>query len=101
MSSISNIGNVYAQNSVTTMEYEARLENDELPIIKGLAVDDDDLLRAEVIQSLMCYDALDYDEFGKQEGPVQFTRRAPEQRVALWKKLGIDPARIRDDGSPS
>ena len=68
VSSISNIGNVYAQNSVTTMEYEARLENDELPIIKWLAVDDDDLLRAEVIQALMCYDALDFDAFGKQQG---------------------------------
>ena len=32
-----------------------------------------------------------YAEFGKQEGFVRFTRRAPEQRVALWKKLGIDP----------
>lgn len=32
-----------------------------------------------------------YAEFGKQEGPVQFTRRAPEKRVALWKRAGIDP----------
>ncbi len=32
-----------------------------------------------------------YAEFGKQEGPLQFTRRAPEQRVALWQRLGIDP----------
>ena len=35
-----------------------------------------------------------YAEFGKQEGPIQFTRRAPEKRVALWKKLGIDPRGI-------
>jgi len=32
-----------------------------------------------------------YGEFGKQEGPIQFTRRAPEKRVALWKNTGIDP----------
>lgn len=32
-----------------------------------------------------------YAEFGKQEGPIQFTRRAPAKRVALWKKLGLDP----------
>jgi carbon-monoxide dehydrogenase catalytic subunit len=32
-----------------------------------------------------------YAEFGKQEGPIQFTRRAPASRVALWQKLGIDP----------
>jgi carbon-monoxide dehydrogenase catalytic subunit len=33
-------------------------------------------------------------EFGKQEGPIVFTRRAPAQRLALWKKLGIDPRGI-------
>jgi carbon-monoxide dehydrogenase catalytic subunit len=32
-----------------------------------------------------------YGEFGKQEGPIQFTRRAPEKRLALWQGLGIDP----------
>jgi anaerobic carbon-monoxide dehydrogenase catalytic subunit len=32
-----------------------------------------------------------YAEFGKQEGPVQFTRRAPAKRVELWKKFGLDP----------
>jgi len=35
-----------------------------------------------------------YAEFGKQEGPIQFTRRAPEKRIALWKKFGIDPRGI-------
>lgn len=32
-----------------------------------------------------------YAEFGQQEGFLQFTRRAPEKRVALWQQLGIDP----------
>jgi carbon-monoxide dehydrogenase catalytic subunit len=32
-----------------------------------------------------------YGEFGKQEGPILFTRRAPEKRVALWQSLGLDP----------
>jgi carbon-monoxide dehydrogenase catalytic subunit len=35
-----------------------------------------------------------YAEFGKQEGPIRFTRRAPAKRVALWQKLGIDPRGI-------
>lgn len=35
-----------------------------------------------------------YAEFGKQEGPIQFTRRAPEKRVKLWQKLGVDPRGI-------
>ncbi len=33
-------------------------------------------------------------EFGKQDGPIQFTRRVPAKRLALWKKLGIEPRGI-------
>lgn len=35
-----------------------------------------------------------YAEFGKQEGFVQFSRRAPAKRVERWKKAGIDPRGI-------
>jgi oxygen-independent coproporphyrinogen-3 oxidase len=66
VSAIGSIGNVFAQSAVTTMEYEALIENGQLPIRKGIAVDDDDLLRAEVIQSLMCYDQLSFADFGQQ-----------------------------------
>jgi oxygen-independent coproporphyrinogen-3 oxidase len=68
VSAIGGIGNVFAQNAVTTMEYEALIENGQLPIRKGIAVDDDDLLRADVIQALMCYDELSFDQFGKDHG---------------------------------
>jgi oxygen-independent coproporphyrinogen-3 oxidase len=63
VSSISSIGNVFSQNSVTTLEYESCLEDNRLPVRKGVTVDDDDLLRADVIQSLMCYDELVFDDF--------------------------------------
>lgn len=33
-------------------------------------------------------------EFGKQDGPIQFTRRVPAKRLALWQSLGIDPRGI-------
>ena len=35
-----------------------------------------------------------YGEFGKQEGPIQFTKRAPESRQELWKGIGIYPRGI-------
>ena len=68
VSGIGGIGNMFAQNAVTTMEYEAIIERGELPIKKGLLVDDDDLVRAAVIQDLMCYDSLDFDAFGDRHG---------------------------------
>ena len=63
VSSISSIGNVFSQNSVTTLEYESLIESGKLPVRKGVAVDADDRLRADVIQSLMCYDELLFDDF--------------------------------------
>ena len=68
VSGISSIGNMFAQNAITTMEYEAIIESGELPIKKGILVDDDDLKRAAVIQALMCYDSLSFDDFGEEHG---------------------------------
>jgi len=34
------------------------------------------------------------EEFGKQEGELVFTRRAPKKRQEIWKKLGITPRGI-------
>ena len=66
VSAIGSIGNVFAQSAVSTIEYEALIENGQLPIRKGIAVDDDDLLRADVIQALMCYDELSFEKFGAE-----------------------------------
>ena len=68
VSGIGGIGNMFAQNSVSTIEYEDMIERGALPIKKGLIVDDDDLIRAAVIEDLMCYDSLDFDRFGAEHG---------------------------------
>jgi len=89
VSAIGSIGNVFAQSAVTTMEYEALIENGQLPIRKGIAVDNDDLLRAEVIQSLMCYDQLSFADFSKQH-EVDFA----EYFAAELKRMQV----LADDG---
>ena len=68
VSGIGGIGNMFAQNSITTAEYEEIIESGRLPIKKGLVIDDDDLKRAAVIQALMCYDSLSFDDFGAEHG---------------------------------
>ncbi len=72
VSSISHIGRMYAQNAVSTIEYEAIIEAGQLPIVRGMAVDDDDALRAAAIQSLMCYDTVSFGDFEAAHG-VEFT----------------------------
>ncbi len=64
VSAIGHIGNTYAQNTTTTMEYEAMLDAGNLAIKHGIEVDADDQLRAKVIQDLMCHDQLVFADFG-------------------------------------
>ena len=96
VSSIANVGNSYSQNSITTMEYELIIESGRLPITKGLAIDDDDVLRADVIQALMCYDQLDFDEFGRRHD-ISFRDYFADELMRL-KTLAADRL-IEIDGS--
>lgn len=68
VSAIGRIGNAYAQNSTSTSEYENLLSCGMLPIRRGIEVDRDDLLRADVIQNLMCHDGLNFDDFESAHG---------------------------------
>lgn len=67
-SSISSIGELYAQNAVTTADYEASLKSGSLPVVRGIVVDADDQRRADVIQTLMCFDRLPFDDFERRHG---------------------------------
>ncbi|MGI9221735.1 MAG: oxygen-independent coproporphyrinogen III oxidase [Woeseiaceae bacterium] len=66
VSAISHVGNCYSQNAISTIEYESMLTKNELPISRGIAIDHDDMLRADVIQALMCYDEVSFAEFGRR-----------------------------------
>jgi oxygen-independent coproporphyrinogen III oxidase len=72
VSAIGNIGNMYAQNTTSTGEYESLLANGHLPIKRGIKVDADDSLRAAVIAQLMCYDELTFNEFSSVHG-IEFS----------------------------
>lgn len=63
-SAIGSIGGAFSQNATSTSEYEALIGSDQLAIKKGIVVDDDDRLRAQIIQELMCHDHFDFRRFG-------------------------------------
>ncbi|MBI4042337.1 MAG: oxygen-independent coproporphyrinogen III oxidase [Deltaproteobacteria bacterium] len=54
----------YAQNSVDRKSYESALLQGILPIYRGIALNDDDKLRRDVIQSLMCFGKVDLGRVG-------------------------------------
>jgi oxygen-independent coproporphyrinogen-3 oxidase len=58
VSAIGKLGPIYAQNVKTLEEYYGRLENDEIPVMRGIELSPDDLVRRAVIQALACHFAV-------------------------------------------
>ncbi len=68
VTSIGKVGNSYSQNAKTVEEYHTALIQGRLPVIRGIVLDDDDILRRAVMTSLICHFELTFDDFGMPDG---------------------------------
>ncbi|MDH5858053.1 oxygen-independent coproporphyrinogen III oxidase [Lampropedia aestuarii] len=66
VSSISKIGATYSQNAKDLESYRAALDQGQLPVVRGLALSRDDLIRREAIMALMCQGVLEVPAFAQQ-----------------------------------
>jgi oxygen-independent coproporphyrinogen III oxidase len=61
VSAIGRVGPIYSQNAKTLDEYYDHLNQGHLPVVRGLALTRDDLLRRAVIMALMCQGQLQFE----------------------------------------
>ena len=61
VSSIGRMGATYSQNAKTLPEYYDAIQQGQFPIVRGLALTRDDLLRRAVIMALMCQGRLEFE----------------------------------------
>jgi len=61
VSAIGRIGATYSQNAKTLPEYYDALRQGQLPIVRGTALNRDDLLRRAVIMALMCQGRVEFE----------------------------------------
>ncbi len=61
VSAIGRIGPHYSQNAKTLDEYYDSLKRGELPIVRGLTLSRDDLVRRAVIMAIMCQGRVDFE----------------------------------------
>ncbi len=54
VSAISHIGDSFSQNPRDLPSWQIALDEGRLPVFRGMRLEEDDVLRAELIQSLMC-----------------------------------------------
>ncbi len=72
VSAISHIGPSFSQNPRDLHGWEQAIDRGHLPVWRGMRLDEDDLIRADVIQQLMCHGALDYRAI-EQRHVIDFT----------------------------
>ncbi|MFM8465177.1 MAG: coproporphyrinogen III oxidase, partial [Burkholderiaceae bacterium] len=71
VSAISSVGMCYSQNAKTLDDYYDRLDQRELPIVRGYQLTMDDVLRRFIIQRLMCNFELSVRSL-EQAYPIKF-----------------------------
>jgi oxygen-independent coproporphyrinogen-3 oxidase len=99
ISAIGKIGPSYAQNVKTLDEYYARLDADTLPVLRGVDLNDDDLIRRDTIQKLMCDFELDFAALS-QAHDIPFAGMFAPEFAALAPMVEdglveLSPARLR------
>jgi oxygen-independent coproporphyrinogen-3 oxidase len=82
ISAIGKVGATYVQNVKTLDAYYEKLHAGELPVLRGVALDADDLLRRSIIGRLMCDFALDFAEIERTHG-ILFRREFATELAAL------------------
>jgi oxygen-independent coproporphyrinogen-3 oxidase len=61
VSAVGRVGASYSQNAKTLDEYYDYLDQGRLPVVRGLALSRDDLVRRSIIMALMCQGQLEFE----------------------------------------
>ena len=62
ITSIGKVADSYSQNIKTIKEYTDVVNSDHLPVFRGITLSEDDILRREVINQLICHFELNFKE---------------------------------------
>jgi oxygen-independent coproporphyrinogen-3 oxidase len=61
VSSIGRVGATYSQNAKTLEEYYDLLDQGRFPVVRGLALSRDDIVRRSIIMAIMCQGAVQFE----------------------------------------
>ena len=95
VSAIGRVGTTYSQNAKTIEEYCDHLDQKRLPVVRGLALTRDDLLRRAVIMALMCQGRVNFDAMGDAHR-VDFRRCFAAEFAALGPLAAQGLVRLSD-----
>jgi len=83
ISAIGKVGATYSQNAKDLLQYQDLIDHGHLPIVRGVALSRDDVLRRAVINALMC------------QGSVQFESVEAAHLIDFRATFASELARLR------
>lgn len=90
VSAIGRVGATYSQNAKTLQEYGDALALGEFPVVRGLALTRDDLVRRAIIMALMCQGRVEFESIElsyllrmREAFAAEFERLVPLQEMGL------------------
>ena len=97
VSSIGRVGATFSQNAKTMEEYCDLLDQGHLPVVRGLALTRDDLIRRAVIMALMCQGQLQFESINLA-WLVDFKKYFAAEMAQLEDMQGQGLVHLNDSG---
>jgi oxygen-independent coproporphyrinogen-3 oxidase len=97
VSAIGRVGATYSQNAKTIEEYYDYLNQGRFPVVRGLALSRDDLIRRAVIMAIMCQGALQYESI-ELAYVIDFKTYFANELALLKEQQAIGMVELEDGG---
>ncbi|MBK6648689.1 MAG: oxygen-independent coproporphyrinogen III oxidase [Betaproteobacteria bacterium] len=97
VSSIGRVGATYSQNAKTLEDYYDLLDQGRLPVVRGLALSRDDLVRRAVIMAIMCQGEIDFESINLAF-LIDFKTYFKAEIESLSEFIGMGLLDINDNG---
>jgi oxygen-independent coproporphyrinogen-3 oxidase len=96
VSSIGFIGNSYYQNTKDLTSYYSALDQGELPVLRGIELSQDDLLRRDIIQRIMCQFNLEFNAI-EAKYQIDFARYFAREVAELTTLANLGLTTVSED----
>ena len=97
VSAIGRVGATYSQNAKTIEEYYDHLNHGRFPVVRGLALSRDDIVRRAVIMAIMCQGTLEYEAI-ELAYMLDFKSYFADEMAALKALEKTDMLVLEEDG---
>lgn len=97
VSAISHIGRLYSQNQRDLSSWQRAIDQGQLAAFRGIELDRDDLLRADLIQQLMCHGEIDIPAL-EQRHEIDFSHYFANSIERLQALMSDGLVELNDQG---